>query len=49
MKNNFFVNTFDIYGKKFGIMVNGHRKYNTLMGSVIGFISISSIMGICDL
>jgi hypothetical protein len=47
MKPNCFVNTFDIYGKQFGIMVNGQSKYKTLIGSIFGFISIFSIIGIC--
>jgi hypothetical protein len=43
MKNNCFINFFDIYGTEFKINVFGKEKVKTLWGSLIGVLTICAI------
>lgn len=43
MKNNCFINLFDINGNEFKINVSGKEKVKTFLGSIIGLISICAI------
>jgi hypothetical protein len=39
-----WVKFFDYYGKEFNLYVHGQDKYHTVLGSIVGFISIVSIL-----
>jgi hypothetical protein len=42
-----WVKFFDYYGKEFTLKVHGQDKYHTLLGSIVGFVSIILILTLC--
>jgi hypothetical protein len=44
MQHNCFINFFDFYGKEFKINVSGNERVKTLGGSLIGFLSLCTII-----
>jgi hypothetical protein len=44
MKNSFLINTFDLYGTNFSLYLFGKSKYKTIVGALMGFISLCAIL-----